>query len=78
MISPALLSLFNTAEKKWMVQLSIMDDIRELRREYHILKQKYKRLEEKCRDISLNKLEFLNQIKELKMKLRRAKKAGSI
>lgn len=71
-------SLSNAAEKKWMVQSSIMDDIRELRREYHILKQKYKRLEEKCRDISFNKLELLNQIKELKMKLRRAKKAGSV
>nr|DAK26512.1 MAG TPA: proteasome-activating nucleotidase [Caudoviricetes sp.] len=55
-----------------------MDDIRELKREYNILKQKYKRLEEKCRDISSDKLKLLNQIKELKMELHRAKKAGSV
>lgn len=53
-----------------------MNDIRKLRRKYCILKQKYKRLEEKCRDISFDKLELLNQVRELKIELYAAKKAN--
>lgn len=52
-----------------------MDDIQKLKREYCIMKQRYKRLEEKYRDISFDKIELLNKIKELKIELSSAKKS---